>query len=666
MNRTSCLSLCVAVAAILASGIASAGDLIINLGSADFEVGVKDRARQIIAASGNGLGHNSMTDEGQDEQSLIAYFTASSDDTQLASFSDDQVTVYITDTTTGNGESSGLGGTVGQGAALEDLDHSLVELNYPFTAGHLYRVRVEYKNIKYTGNGDIDGVVLFAYNGGGSSTGTLSIRGIDTDTGEEFADGDYLHYNWGRRIRFTASGYSGSGDNLQWQTTSGGAFSTGSPVGPSVLWNQANDWLSSDPGDVRITVQDPSAMGSSSSASFSMTIFRIYSVDDEAGESPVRVQAPQPAQPPAQNKTLFTNSTKSFLVLDGDMIRDLDGIRKQYARLRTVPTEVTPNNPNYANGAIFAFDPVARTPIKEVIVTAEFQLANSQQGNPQLWLKLTSGSIARPVDVVWYFNVNGNVKSHEVYPVSVKDEDQSFGDVRFLPPAGGPVKWRTVNGVVSRYGRNGVVGFEPVPNIQSYYEPEFIIDTSRAVAAGQRDVKAREYEAGLIQNLVSVTRIGTYSDGSKVSYAVDPLPLRDGNKTDPDFVMQPQAFPRDRASVKITAIDIPNFGMYLNESRWGTQLPATLNSSATLTRLQLSDKFITWYAARHKPTGAMKRLHYIEWETDYLQEKIPVLGWRLTRAQIKVTTVNGAGPGPVPVLGGPIPGDTQTPVYTMP
>ena len=168
MNRTSCLSFCVALATILASGIASAGDLIINLGGGRFEEDVKPRARQIIAASGNGLGHNSTTDENNyDYHSFTANFSASSDNTKLASFSDDQVTVYITDTTTGE-MSSGLGGIVGQGVALEDIDHSLVELNYQFTAGRVYSIRVEYKNIKYTGNGDIDGVVLFAYNGGGT------------------------------------------------------------------------------------------------------------------------------------------------------------------------------------------------------------------------------------------------------------------------------------------------------------------------------------------------------------------------------------------------------------------------------------------------------------------------------------------------------------------
>ncbi len=141
------------------------GRMIIDMGDATF-TNVRNRAQQIIDQDGTGLGHNSSTTP--DSQSFTVPFIASANTTRLASFSDDQVEVYITDESTGE-TSPRLSGILGQGQALPDLNQSLRELSYTFQAGGQYSVRVEYRNVVFTGAQDIDGVVLFAYSGGGFS-----------------------------------------------------------------------------------------------------------------------------------------------------------------------------------------------------------------------------------------------------------------------------------------------------------------------------------------------------------------------------------------------------------------------------------------------------------------------------------------------------------------
>ena len=81
-------------------------------------------------------------------------FTPNINQTKLAIHSDDGADVYID----GNMVLSGKG----HGQALERLDQSLYQLPN-LNAGQTYHIKIDYQNSWYLGDGDIDGVTLFAY-----------------------------------------------------------------------------------------------------------------------------------------------------------------------------------------------------------------------------------------------------------------------------------------------------------------------------------------------------------------------------------------------------------------------------------------------------------------------------------------------------------------------
>ena len=91
-------------------------------------------------------------------------FTSGPEGVKLAAFSDDGVSIDVYDYVSGLSQSNVLD-QKGVGQPLPDLDRSLKELDYFFEPDHRYRLRVHYLNTLYTGDGDIDGVLLLAFAG---------------------------------------------------------------------------------------------------------------------------------------------------------------------------------------------------------------------------------------------------------------------------------------------------------------------------------------------------------------------------------------------------------------------------------------------------------------------------------------------------------------------
>ena len=91
--------------------------------------------------------------------SFHGWFYPDATTTSLAVLSDDGVDVYI------NGKR--VLNNLDKGQAMPDIAHSLYQLTYTPTVGQPDEILINYSNIVYTGDGDIDGVTLFAYNGGG-------------------------------------------------------------------------------------------------------------------------------------------------------------------------------------------------------------------------------------------------------------------------------------------------------------------------------------------------------------------------------------------------------------------------------------------------------------------------------------------------------------------
>jgi RHS repeat-associated protein len=114
------------------------------------------------------------------------YFVPASNDTKVAIFSDDGVDLYVDDIRVLNKKD------VGQ--ALPSLDNppnpSLIPLNLTWVGGKVYKIRVEYSNICYTGALDIDGCTLFAYNGGGSIFDSFVDLHTDSNNDKSIDDED--------------------------------------------------------------------------------------------------------------------------------------------------------------------------------------------------------------------------------------------------------------------------------------------------------------------------------------------------------------------------------------------------------------------------------------------------------------------------------------------
>ena len=168
-NRFALAMLLVAAPTVAHAQMPALDRLIRNLGDADYS-GVEAVATG-IAQDGTGLFHRSREEEGP--FTFEADFIPAADTSKLAAFSDDGVTVLI-NRFDENGELP-MGYTVtnvanhGAGQALPRLGQSLKPIHYEFEAGRKYRIYVEYSNTVYQGASDIDGVLLFAYAGGGSA-----------------------------------------------------------------------------------------------------------------------------------------------------------------------------------------------------------------------------------------------------------------------------------------------------------------------------------------------------------------------------------------------------------------------------------------------------------------------------------------------------------------
>ncbi len=172
---------------ILLSSLASAGEMLVNLGpDATRADDVEPYAAGIAAdTQATRLGINSAGTTGQtnfDDQQVTITFTPGWAGIKMAAFSDDGVTVTIRDVTpsssgssgglaalssTGTSSTTGSATTVlsykGTGQALPILSQSLKDIDYTFEAHHTYEITVDYLNTYYTGDGDVDGAQLIAY-----------------------------------------------------------------------------------------------------------------------------------------------------------------------------------------------------------------------------------------------------------------------------------------------------------------------------------------------------------------------------------------------------------------------------------------------------------------------------------------------------------------------
>ncbi len=148
---------------------AAAGNLPIQIepASSTWDTVVADAKAQSTGAMSGGtpIYHSTKLEE----TTLEGDFTADANTTNLAILSDDGCDVTI------NGSKVLFAKDKGQ--ALPDLSQSLSKLSATLTPGQTYHIKIDYSNVIYTGNADIDGCTLFAW-GGSPPIVTVDTSGV--------------------------------------------------------------------------------------------------------------------------------------------------------------------------------------------------------------------------------------------------------------------------------------------------------------------------------------------------------------------------------------------------------------------------------------------------------------------------------------------------------
>jgi len=96
---------------------------------------------------------------GLETRTFDGFFQAASNTSKLAILSDDGSSVSV--------DGHQILNRAGQGQGFENFDSCFAPLTFSFTAGQTYHITVQYTNTTHLGDADVDGVSLWAYDGGG-------------------------------------------------------------------------------------------------------------------------------------------------------------------------------------------------------------------------------------------------------------------------------------------------------------------------------------------------------------------------------------------------------------------------------------------------------------------------------------------------------------------
>lgn len=97
---------------------------------------------------------------GLETRTYEGFFKAASDNSKLALLSDDGTSGWIAGTQVLD--------RAGQGQGFENFDSTFYPLSSSFKAGQVYKIRLVYTNTVHRDDADVDGLTLFAYDGGGT------------------------------------------------------------------------------------------------------------------------------------------------------------------------------------------------------------------------------------------------------------------------------------------------------------------------------------------------------------------------------------------------------------------------------------------------------------------------------------------------------------------
>lgn len=132
------------------------------------ELGIES-VRNVALAQSTATPH--YKSNGEETRFYEGYFKAAENTSKLALLSDDGTSVWI--------DGQQILNRAGQGQGFENFDSTFYPLTKTFTAGRIYHLKLQYTNTSHKSDADVDGVSLWAYDGGGTIitvTGTLQVR----------------------------------------------------------------------------------------------------------------------------------------------------------------------------------------------------------------------------------------------------------------------------------------------------------------------------------------------------------------------------------------------------------------------------------------------------------------------------------------------------------
>jgi len=125
------------------------------------------------AARSQATGTPNYKSNGVETRTFDGYFQAAANTTKLAILSDDGSSVSV--------DGQQILSRAGQGQGFEDFDSCFSPLSFSFTAGQTYHITVQYTNTVHTGDADVDGVSLWAYDGGGDIVDGFNVQVTQSD-----------------------------------------------------------------------------------------------------------------------------------------------------------------------------------------------------------------------------------------------------------------------------------------------------------------------------------------------------------------------------------------------------------------------------------------------------------------------------------------------------
>lgn len=155
------------------------------------------------------------------------------------------------------------------------------------------------------------------------------------------------------------------------------------------------------------------------------------------------------------------------------------------------------------------------------------------------------------------------------------------------------------------------------------YEPRVTLHVS-AFASLYSGMRASDFEAGIIQNVLQVTREFTYENGVVVRrQTLPPPPINDGDRIGgfPFISMFPPnviRFKESGDSARPRLMDTPNDFAHLVLSDEPACFPGGgVIEQSPLAHMKVNDLFRTWVAVHYRPSGCMLGVHHIDWQPDW-------------------------------------------------